>query len=209
MSVPSSRIRVLNKAESQRSGRYVLYWMQQSQRARFNPALELAIEEANARDLPVLVCFGLMDGYPEANARHYAFMLEGLAEVERDLNERGIGFVIRRGAPDAVALQFASEAALVVCDRVSQAAEGVADKLEPPGSVLRRPGRGRCGRPGRDRLAQARGRRAHAPAQAVSRVGGEHRLSEGANPSPSCTRCACPERHQSLRRAWRPPLAQD
>src|SRR3954447_6334356 len=58
-----------------------------------------------------------MDGYPEANARHYAFMLEGLAEVERDLNERGIGFVIRRGAPDAVALQFASEAALVVCDR--------------------------------------------------------------------------------------------
>src|SRR3954469_11214381 len=117
MSVPSSRIRVLNKAEPQRSGRYVLYWMQQSQRARFNPALELAIDEANARDLPVLVCFGLMDRYPEANARHYAFMLEGLAEVERDLNERGISFVIRRGAPDAVALQFASEAALVVCDR--------------------------------------------------------------------------------------------
>src|SRR3954454_8379105 len=141
MSVPSSRIRVLNKAESQRSGRYVLYWMQQSQRARFNPALELAIEEANARDLPVLVCFGLMDAYPEANARHYAFMLEGLAEVERDLNERGIGFVIRRGAPDAVALQFASEAALVVCDRgYLKPAEGVADKLEPPGSVLRRPG---------------------------------------------------------------------
>ncbi len=52
---------------------------------RFNPALEFAVEEANARDLPVLVCFGLTDGYPEANARHYAFMLEGLAEVERAL----------------------------------------------------------------------------------------------------------------------------
>ena len=89
MSVPSSRIRVLNKAESQRSRRYVLYWMQQSQRARFNPALELAIEEANARDLPVLVCFGLMDGYPEANARHYAFMLEGLAEVSETSTNAG------------------------------------------------------------------------------------------------------------------------
>src|SRR3954468_6175680 len=88
MSVPSSRIRVLNKAESQRSGRYVLYWMQQSQRARFNPALELAIEEANGRNLPVLVCFGLTDGYPEANARHYAFMLEGLAKTARDLERR-------------------------------------------------------------------------------------------------------------------------
>ena len=89
------------RLKSRRSGRYVLYWMQQSQRARFNPALELAIDEANARDLPVLVCFGLMDRYPEANARHYAFMLEGLAEVERDLSERGMAFVIRRGAPDA------------------------------------------------------------------------------------------------------------
>src|SRR3954463_15597840 len=69
MSVQSSRTRVLNEAESRRSGRYVLYWMQQSQRARFNPALELAIDEANARDLPVLVCFGLMDGYPEARYR--------------------------------------------------------------------------------------------------------------------------------------------
>src|SRR3954468_4305643 len=106
MSVQSSRIRVLNKAESQHSGRYVLYWMQQSQRARFNPALELAIDEANARDLPALVCFGLMDGFPETNARHCACMLEGLAEVEQGLNERGISFVIRRGAPDAVALQF-------------------------------------------------------------------------------------------------------
>src|SRR5829696_7443729 len=104
MSVQSSRIRVLNKAESRRSGRYVLYWMQQSQRARFNPALELAIDEANARDLPVLVCFGLMDGYPEANARHNAFMLEGLAEVAQALADRGIAFVIGRGSPDEVAL---------------------------------------------------------------------------------------------------------
>jgi hypothetical protein len=56
-------------------------------------------------------------GYPEANARHYAFMLEGLAEAERELRARGIAFVIRKGAPDAVALDFSREAALVVCDR--------------------------------------------------------------------------------------------
>ena len=83
MAIQLSRIRVLNEAAPQGSGRYVLYWMQQSQRATFNPALELAIEEANARDLPVLVCFGLTEGYPEANARHYAFMLEGLPRSSR------------------------------------------------------------------------------------------------------------------------------
>jgi deoxyribodipyrimidine photo-lyase len=117
MSIHFTRIRVLNGAEPRSDGRYVLYWMQQSQRARFNPALEFAVDQANARGLPVLVCFGLTDGYPEAAARHYAFMLEGLAEVARSLKERGIGFVIGRGSPDQVALGFAQEAALIVCDR--------------------------------------------------------------------------------------------
>ena len=40
--------------------------MQQSQRASFNPALEYAIQRANEAKLPLLVGFGLMDGYPEA-----------------------------------------------------------------------------------------------------------------------------------------------
>src|SRR5215218_10252981 len=112
MSIQSTRIRVLNGAEPRSDGRYVLYWMQQSQCARFNPALEFAVDQANARGLPVLVCFGLTDGYPEANARHYTFMLEGLAEVSRVLTQRGIAFALRHGAPDEVALGFAQDAAL-------------------------------------------------------------------------------------------------
>ena len=40
-------------------GRFVLYWMQQSQRAEFNPALEFAVEQANALRLPTLVGFAL------------------------------------------------------------------------------------------------------------------------------------------------------
>lgn len=103
--------------QPEQPGDYVLYWMQQSQRATFNPALEAAIAEANRLSLPVVVGFGLTDGYPEANARHYAFMLQGLAETERTLRARGLGFVARHGAPDAVALDLARRAALVVCDR--------------------------------------------------------------------------------------------
>jgi deoxyribodipyrimidine photo-lyase len=100
-----------------RDGDYVLYWMQQSQRAASNPALEFAIAEANRLGLPVLVAFGLTDAYPEANARHYAFMLEGLADVASALRQRGIAFVIRRGAPDDVAIRLSQKAAMVVCDR--------------------------------------------------------------------------------------------
>jgi deoxyribodipyrimidine photo-lyase len=98
-------------------GRYVLYWMQASQRADSNPALEHAIAHAAELGLPVVVGFGLMDDYPEANARHYAFLLEGLRDVKTQLAERGIKLVTRRGRPAEVALELSREAALVVCDR--------------------------------------------------------------------------------------------
>jgi deoxyribodipyrimidine photo-lyase len=114
--IAGERVHVRNRRRAG-GGRYVLYWMQQSQRARGNPALEWAVERANERGLPVVVGFGLWDDYPEAGARHYAFMLEGLREVARDLAARRVGFVVRRGAPDAVALSLAGDAALVVCDR--------------------------------------------------------------------------------------------
>ena len=114
--VERERLQLLNDAPEV-PGEYVLYWMQQSQRAAFNPALEWAIANANRLRLPVVVGFGLTDGYAEANARHYAFMLEGLREVDAVLARRGIAFVIRRGAPDTVAIELAQRAALVVCDR--------------------------------------------------------------------------------------------
>ncbi len=99
------------------NGSYVLYWMQQSQRAECNHALEYAIRRANERSEPVLVCFGLTDGYPEANLRHYRFMLEGLRETAAALERRGVAFVLRRGHPAEVALELGSDASLIVCDR--------------------------------------------------------------------------------------------
>jgi deoxyribodipyrimidine photo-lyase len=113
--IPDARIRPLND-RAPVAGAYVLYWMQQSQRAAGNPALEYAIGEANRLGLPLVVGFGLMAAYPDANRRHYAFMLQGLQEVERALGARGIGFVVRRGRPDEVALGLAAGAALAVCD---------------------------------------------------------------------------------------------
>lgn len=114
--IQSTRIKVLRDAPPRTGARYVLYWMQQSQRAGFNPALEYAVETANDLGLPVLVCFGLT-AFPEANARHYGFMLQGLAQVERALAARGIAFVIRKAEPDRLALDLSAQAAVVVCDR--------------------------------------------------------------------------------------------
>ena len=58
-----------------------------------------------------------MDGYPDANLRHYTFLLEGLRETVSALARRGIRLVVRQGASPEVALALGQKAALVVCDR--------------------------------------------------------------------------------------------
>jgi deoxyribodipyrimidine photo-lyase len=114
--IHEQRIRALNDAPV-RAGRYVLYWMQASVRADWNHALEYAIREANRLRRPIVACFGLTADFPEANARHYTFLLEGLRDAGRMLARRGIPLVVRRGAPDAVAVELARSASLVVTDR--------------------------------------------------------------------------------------------
>ncbi len=119
MTIPGiqvARIQQLNDLDI-RKGRYVLYWMQQSQRAESNHALEYAIHCANALDQSVVVGFGLTDDYPEANLRHYTFMLEGLRETQASLKGRRIKFVVRKGRPPEISLKLGEEASLIVCDR--------------------------------------------------------------------------------------------
>jgi len=70
MSIQATRIQVLNDADVRKKD-YVLYWMQQSQRAVHNHALEFAVEQANQQNRMLLVAFGLTNDYPEANLRHY------------------------------------------------------------------------------------------------------------------------------------------
>jgi len=113
--IENSRLRVY-RGGAPLPGRYVLYWMQQAQRTRCNHALEWAVEAAVACRLPLRVAFALTDDFPEANARHYAFMLEGLRDVAKALRERGIAFTVHRGDPPAVIAALASEAALLVGD---------------------------------------------------------------------------------------------
>jgi deoxyribodipyrimidine photo-lyase len=91
--------------------------MQQSQRAECNHALEYAVQRANELRQSVLVAFGLTDDYPEANLRHYRFLLEGLRDTADLLQRRGIPMLVRRGQPDEVAIELAGDASLVVCDR--------------------------------------------------------------------------------------------
>ncbi|MGA9769759.1 MAG: deoxyribodipyrimidine photo-lyase [Blastocatellia bacterium] len=76
-------------------GRAVVYWMQRAQRGVDNMALDIAIEAANELRRPVAVFFGLHPKYPNANLRHYAFLIEGLAETIKRIERRGAAFIFR------------------------------------------------------------------------------------------------------------------
>ena len=114
--IEEQRIQPLNK-ETPVTGEYVLYWMQASQRAEYNHALAYAIEQANQRDLPLIVYFGLTESFPDANERHYMFMLEGLKETRQKLKGMGIGMIVERTSPEKGVLDYAKKASMVVCDR--------------------------------------------------------------------------------------------
>ncbi len=114
--IQESRVMYLRKTE-EREGSYVLLWIQASQRAGGNHALEYAIERADEQKKPVVAFFGITDRYPGANERHYRFMLEGLRELRGALEERGIQLVTRHTSPEEGVVELAPDASLVVTDR--------------------------------------------------------------------------------------------
>jgi deoxyribodipyrimidine photo-lyase len=114
--IQKERIQALNAKETKK-GRYVLYWMQASQRTEYNHALEYAVVKANELHQPLVVFFGITDHFPEGSQRHYTFMLEGLREVRLSLEKRGIQMVIQHTSPEQGVVQFAKGASFVVVDR--------------------------------------------------------------------------------------------
>jgi deoxyribodipyrimidine photo-lyase len=81
--------------------------MSRDQRCLDNWALLYAREEAVSRGASLSVVFNLVDNFPSANLRHYAFMIKGLAELEADLKLLEIPFFLLRGDPAETVPRFA------------------------------------------------------------------------------------------------------
>jgi len=114
--IQKERLKELNNKPVARK-KYVVYWMQQAQRSEYNHALEYAVDQANKLNKPVVVLFGITDNFPEANERHYYFMLEGLKETARSLAARGMQMIVQHGSPEIIATKLAHDACLVITDR--------------------------------------------------------------------------------------------
>ena len=98
-------------------GRYVLYRMQASVRIRNNQALFHAIRLANELNLPLKVVFRLDASFPEANYRHFEFLIQGLKDFASGVSLLGCEFEIRTGTLEEAFLEPLSNAACVVTDK--------------------------------------------------------------------------------------------
>ncbi|BCR36765.1 deoxyribodipyrimidine photo-lyase [Mariniplasma anaerobium] len=112
-----NRLLHLKDGKTNQNKKYVVYWMQQSQRVHYNHALNHAIKVANLYQLPLVCFFGLDDTYKDANERSYAFMLDGLKEVKEILTKLDITFVLRFGKPQEVVMDVLNDAQALIMDR--------------------------------------------------------------------------------------------
>ena len=104
-----ARVTVRRPGAPDPQGRCVVYWMQRAQRALDNPALDVAVEAANALHQPVVIFFAPVPFYPHANLRHYTFLAQGISDTAERARKRGVGYVLRR---------YPEHSLLKVCDEV-------------------------------------------------------------------------------------------
>ena len=91
--------------------------MQRAQRGVDNHAVNLAVAVANELKLPLVVYFAAIANFPHANLRHYAFLNQGLPDIEQDLAARNITFIMRRAPHESHERLFADvQAAILIGD---------------------------------------------------------------------------------------------
>jgi deoxyribodipyrimidine photo-lyase len=107
MNVNTKRIRKLTENPEEKGT--ILYWMSRDQRINDNWALLYAQEQALKKKVPVIVFFCLLKDFKEAPFRSYKFMLEGLKQIEENLNSLNIPFFLEKGTPEKCIPKFIHE----------------------------------------------------------------------------------------------------
>ncbi|KAJ8764206.1 hypothetical protein K2173_005386 [Erythroxylum novogranatense] len=117
-SVHPGRIRVLKQGSVKLVGP-VVYWMFRDQRVRDNWAFIHAVDQANKNNVPVAVAFNLFDQFLGAKARQLCFMLKGLRQLQRYIDETlRVPFFLFKGEAEETIPKFLTEcgASLLVTD---------------------------------------------------------------------------------------------
>jgi deoxyribodipyrimidine photo-lyase len=90
--VPPIRIRKTNKKPINPKGDFVLYWMIANRRSGWNFSLQRGVDWARELNKPLVILEALRLGYPWASDRFHAFILDGMADNEREIKSSASGY---------------------------------------------------------------------------------------------------------------------
>ncbi len=114
------RLRIENEAPVRPKRDYVLYWMVEARRTRWNRGLGRAVALAKAMGRPLLVFEALRCDYRYASARFHRFVLDGMADQTARFEAAGIAYYpfveAVPGAGKGLLEALAAQACVVVTD---------------------------------------------------------------------------------------------
>jgi hypothetical protein len=114
----SQRVFARNQRQPDPEGDYVLYWMSINRRLSYNFALEYAVGWANKLGKPLLIYEGLSTNIPWASDRFHQFLMEGMAETQRECARLGISYYSyaeqQGGEGSGLVEQLAARACVVI-----------------------------------------------------------------------------------------------
>ena len=114
------RLRTENDAPMRPARSYVLYWMVEARRTRWNRALSRAVTLAKSLGRPLLVLEALRCDHRYASARFHRFVLDGMADQTARFEAAGVAYFPYvepvPGAGKALLAALAEHACVVVTD---------------------------------------------------------------------------------------------
>ena len=142
--INSYRKFVLNNANWNKDGDFVVYWMQANRRLEYNFALEYAVAMANNLQKPLLIYEGLNVDYPWACERFHHFILQGIREHHQHFTNnlvKGVRYVpyveLEKGHAKGLIYALAENACGIISDEfpvfiIRKHNEKVAGKISVP-----------------------------------------------------------------------------
>ncbi len=98
--------RITKIKDGKETGTTVVYWMNRDQRAHDNWALLHACEVAKEKQANLAVVFNYAKDSIRLTRRHFDFMLQGLKDVQKELQAHGIPFHVISGEPSNVMVKY-------------------------------------------------------------------------------------------------------
>jgi len=118
--VPAERLDLLNQAQPESQGSYVVYWMNAFRRASWNFALDRALEWAVCLRRSLLIFETLWSGRRWDSDRHHRFVLQGMKEKVQQFAHPGVCYYpyveASAGEVREALVALAQQACLIVTD---------------------------------------------------------------------------------------------